>query len=139
MKRLIIITIMSFAFLANSNAQEQRRQMSPEQRAERVTQRMTRQLALTKEQQENIYQLSLEQFQKSKSKRSTESDSISPMKERMAMNREKIESVLTAEQKEKWTELRTKENNERRQRFKRKPEMYKKADSVKSSTQSRMK
>src|SRR5690606_19408713 len=72
MKKLLFIPILFVAFLT-SYAQDVKKengrrsmnrtsvQKTPEQKAELMTKKMTDQLSLTKEQQEKVYQISLEQ------------------------------------------------------------------------------
>lgn len=137
MKKLMIIACLSVAFLAHSHAQDRRTPPSPAQRAERMSQRMADQLALTAEQKKEVYSIYLDRFQKSTANRKDQHERMASIREEMVKDREKIDSLLTPEQRQKWTELRAEANEGRRQRFKRKPGMYKKADSLKSDRRSR--
>lgn len=143
MKKLLLIPMLMFATLA-SNAQDTKKenrrskyaqtmvQKTPEQRAEMQAKRMAEQLSLTTEQQEKIYQLSLEQAKKKQAL--TQS-----LKEENQKSRQEIEGLLTPEQQKQWSELKSKQGKSRkgkmdsqRKSFKRKPGMIKKPDSVQS-------
>lgn len=143
MKKLLLIPMLMFATLA-SNAQDTKKenrrskyaqtmvQKTPEQRAEMQAKRMAEQLSLTTEQEEKIYQLSLEQAKKKQAL--TQS-----LKEENQKSRQEIEGLLTPEQQKQWSELKSKQGKSRkgkmdsqRKSFKRKPGMIKKPDSVQS-------
>lgn len=141
MKKLILIPILLVVALS-SQAQDRKHQrdavkrsieqVTPEQRADITTKRLTEQLSLTKEQQEKIHQLSLEQAkQHAKQVEARKAESIK--------NREEIEKVLTPEQRAKWNEAKSKQaesrrikNSTRQKDFKRKSSMIKKVDSIES-------
>lgn len=141
MKKLILIPILLVVALS-SQAQDRKHQrdavkrsieqVTPEQRADITTKRLTEQLSLTKEQQEKIHQLSLEQAkQHAKQVEARKAESIK--------NREEIEKVLTPEQRAKWNEAKSKQAESRRIKsstrqkdFKRKSSMIKKVDSIES-------
>lgn len=141
MKKLILIPILLVVALS-SQAQDRKHQrdavkrsieqVTPEQRADITTKRLAEQLSLTKEQQEKIHQLSLEQAkQHAKQVEARKAESIK--------NREEIEKVLTPEQRAKWNEAKSKQAESRRIKsstrqkdFKRKSSMIKKVDSIES-------
>jgi hypothetical protein len=143
MKKLLLIPMLMLIALA-SNAQDDRKEnrrpkqvqtmvpKTPEQRAEMQAKRMAEQLSLTKEQQEKIYQLSLEQAKKKQALAQS-------IKEENKKHRQEIESLLNQEQMKKWSELKSKQERFRkgkidsqRRSFKRKPGMIKKPDSIKA-------
>lgn len=149
MKKLLFIPILFVAVLT-SNAQnikkENRhskhgtsRQLTPEQRAELMTKRMTEQLSLTKEQQEKVYQLSLKQTAIHAEQAKKRQELAKLMKEENQKNRQEIEKLLNPEQQKKWTELKSKQMKLRKRKadstkreFKSRGGMVKKPDSLQS-------
>jgi Spy/CpxP family protein refolding chaperone len=89
---------------------------TPEQRAERMTNRMAEQLDLTEEQKQEIYNLNLQNAQKRQvemEERKAEMESRrEAMKSQNESQKQQIEALLTPEQKEKWEEVRS-ENHKR--------------------------
>ena len=153
MKKLLFIPILFFAILS-TNAQDVKKkdrrskhrtfiQMTPEQRAELRTKRMTEQLALTKDQQDKIYQLSLKQAKQRAELRAEQAkkrhELAQLMKEENQKNHQEIEKHLSPEQQKKWTELKAQQMKQRQRKidstkreFRRKGGMIKKPDSVES-------
>lgn len=147
MKKLILIPILLIVALS-SQAQERKshqrnitkqsaEQITPERRAELMTKRMTEQLSLTKEQQEKIHQLSLEQAKQHAEQAKLSKEKAETIKAERIKNREEIEKVLTPEQRTKWEEAKNKQTKSRRMKsgtsqkdFKRKGSMNKKVDST---------
>ena len=117
MKKLLLI-IAAFCFLnLSAEAQQERKtreRMTPEKVAERLTERMTKELDLSEEQKKEVYALHLE----SASKRAEE---MKAQREKMRANRiaqqEKFEAILNPEQKAAWeakkSEVREKRNQPR--------------------------
>lgn len=149
MKKLLLIPIVLF-FALSATAQESQRgnrgdknrssqQMTPEQRAEMRTKRMTEELSLTKEQQEKIYQITLEQSKKQGNYADRSEPTRETRKAEMLKSQEDINKLLTSEQKDKWSNLQKSYSNSRnndsksnRDNMKRRGEMIKKADSTQS-------
>lgn len=153
MKKLLFIPILFFAILS-TNAQDVKKkdrrskhktaiQMTPEQRADLRTKRMTEQLSLTKDQQDKIYQLSLKQAKQRAEQREEQvrkrHELAQLMKEENQKNQQEIESLLSPEQQKKWTELKSQQMKQRQRKidstkkeFRRKGGMIKKPDSVES-------
>lgn len=80
---------------ARMNPGEQR---TPEQMAQRMTQRMTDELGLDKSQADQVYELNLDQIRQ-----------MQALRERMRTTRqaeaEKMKTILSAEQFEKWSQM----------------------------------
>ena len=132
---------MLFAAIGATAQPQHREQMTPEQRADRMTQRMTEQLSLSTDQAEQI-RIFLSNFEEMKADRAARADSAKmksdrpkkgdrpkqgdksdgrkgqggPHAERMAKMDESIKKVLTEEQYEKWTEQRAKMQTRHRPR-----------------------
>ncbi len=87
-----------FAQSENDNRpkREMRQRLTPEQRAEKMADRMAKQLSLTAEQKAKVLEIT--------KKYAAEK----PSKEILKKQAEEIQSVLTTEQKEKWQEVRKK-------------------------------
>ncbi len=115
-----------------------RQRMMPRQRAERMTERMSRQLSLTDEQTAEIERILSDRFAERSRKDSSccccQGDSLcakpdgpvrrGPGPDRAAMRRTDslIRSVLTPEQNEKWTEMRKQARAAHGQRPARRPD-----------------
>jgi periplasmic protein CpxP/Spy len=117
MKKLIMIAIIfSLSFTAFGQRGQQREMSTPEQRAERMTNRMAEQLDLTEEQKQEIYNINLQNAQKRQvemEERKAEMESRrAEMKSQNESQKQQIEAILTPEQKEKWDEVRS-ENQKR--------------------------
>src|SRR5690554_6920979 len=115
-KLLLIIAAVSFISLGAEAQQERkiRERMTPEKVAEKMTERMTKELGLSEEQKKEVYVLHLE----STSKRAEE---MKAQREKMKANhkaqQEKFEAILSPEQKAAWeakrSEVREKRNQPR--------------------------
>lgn len=117
MKKILLITALfslSFGVFAQRGAQ--REFPNPEERAERMTNRMAENLELSKEQKKKVYEINLENAQKRQTemeaRRAEMENRREARTEELRKQNEKIEAVLTPEQKEKWNEL--KESSKRR-------------------------
>ncbi|PSL00449.1 DUF4890 domain-containing protein [Cecembia rubra] len=111
MKKLLIITAMfSLSFGAFAQGVTQREMPSPEQRAERMTNRMAEQLGLDDGQKQKIYQLHLENAQIRQAEWETRKSEMEQrrgaMQEQRKQQIEEIEAILSPEQKIKWAEIR---------------------------------
>ena len=104
MKKLLMIAIIfSLSFSAFAQKGQQREMSTPEQRADRMTTRMTEQLDLTEVQKKEIYNINLQNAQN----RQVEMEARrAEMEARRAEMKTRIEAILTPEQKEKWEEVR---------------------------------
>jgi|SRR5690554_4507953 len=117
MKKLLLI-IAAFCFLnLSAEAQQERKtreRMTPEKVAERLTERMTKELDLSEEQKKEVYALHLENA----SKRTQEmKEKREKMKANHIAQQEKFEAILSPEQKAAWeakrSEVREKRNQPR--------------------------
>lgn len=114
MKKLLLIPIALFVAITSSQAQDVKKetrnpkqrieQKTPEQRAEMMTKRMTEKLSLTKEQQDQVYQLSLKQAKVNVDRAKISKEKTTLMREENQKNRQEIEKILSPEQQKKWTE-----------------------------------
>ena len=107
---------MLFAAIGATAQPQHREQMTPEQRAERMTRRMTEQLSLSDEQARQIERILLDHFKEMPQapRRPAGEPSARPSDRRFgpgAEQRQKmdeqIKSVLTDAQYQKWTEMRS--------------------------------
>jgi len=124
MKKLILIaTIFSLTF-ATAFAQRgpQREATTPEQRAERMTERLAKELELTESQKDQINKINLENAQKRQvemeARRAEQQARRAEMQESMKAQSAQIEAVLTPEQRSKWSEIKE-SNKERGQQMRR--------------------
>lgn len=110
MKKLLMIAIIfSLSFTAFAQRGQQREMSTPEQKAERMTNRMAEQVDLSEEQKKEIYNINLQNAQN----RQVEMEARrAEMEAKRAEMKSQIEAVLTPDQKEKWEEVRN-ENHRR--------------------------
>ncbi len=81
--------------------------MTPEERAQKITDRMTKQLALTEEQQKDVYKINLEHVKKMEALRAER-------KAQHEKTKAELDKILTDEQKKKAEELRKKREEKRK-------------------------
>jgi Spy/CpxP family protein refolding chaperone len=129
MKKLLMIAAIFTMTFAGANAQrgqggprggQQKESMTPEQRAEKITTKMTEELGLSEDQKQKIYQVNLENAKKRDANRATmEEERKAKRTEMQAQNQaqnEQIEAILTPEQKTKWEEVKKENRKEIRER-----------------------
>ncbi|MBD3629580.1 DUF4890 domain-containing protein [Cyclobacterium sp.] len=126
MKKLLMISAVMIATLFQVNAQKERgRDISPENLADRMTERMSERLGLNELQQKEIHALHLEQAQKRKNEMEERKEAMEARRDAMKAERDaheaKINQILTPEQQEKWEAMRQ-ENRQRINEGRRSPE-----------------
>jgi periplasmic protein CpxP/Spy len=118
MKKLLMIAAiftMTFAgaFAQRGQGSRQKESMTPEQRAEKMTMKMSDELGLSEDQKQKIYEINLENAEKRQAQREAMEEERNAkraeMQAQMKKQNEEIEAVLTPEQKDKWQEVK-KEN-----------------------------
>lgn len=106
MKKIFLtFAIALMGFTATYAQQSKKQQLTPEQRAEKSTAKLEKELSLTADQKQKVYAIELNKFkqnqewhQKAKAERDQKKDmAMKGMKE----NREQLNKVLTAEQQSK--------------------------------------
>jgi Spy/CpxP family protein refolding chaperone len=124
MKKLIMIAAiftMTFAgaFAQRGQGSQQKEPMTPEQRAEKMTMKMTEELGLSEDQKQKIYQINLENAQKREAQRAAMEEerkaNRSEMQAQAKAQNEQIEAILTPEQKTKWEEVKKENRKEIRE------------------------
>ncbi|GHB46316.1 hypothetical protein GCM10008106_29080 [Mongoliitalea lutea] len=117
MNKLLLIATMLLISFAGFAQRGPGPNQNPEERAKRMTERMSEQLALTAEQQEAVYAINLENATKRQAefeaRREEREQMRSKMMQQQRAQRDAIQEVLTPEQKEKWEEMRA-QNQQRR-------------------------
>lgn len=112
MKKLttLFLALMVSGFAFGQDRQQRGQQRSPEENAKVYTERMTKELKLSSEQQEKVYNLTLERAVKAKDKstmrRDMNQDKMQEMRAERKAHQEKLESILTPEQLKTWNESR---------------------------------
>ena len=116
MKRVLwMIAVISFIGFGAEAQQEQKKRgpMTPEKVAERMTERMAKELDLSEEQKKEIYGLHLENATK-------RAEEMKAQRERMKADQkaqqEKLEAILSPEQKARW-EAKKSEAREKRSQW----------------------
>ena len=122
MKKLIttiglgmVIALSSLTFAQDrpeKPTKEERKNMTVEEKAQKKTERMTKQLALSKDQSKQVYDINLKYEKENKILRAESKKIKEKSKAKRAEKRSSIEKVLTAEQlaKAKEMEVKRKEN-----------------------------
>lgn len=111
MKKILLMTaLFSLSFGVFAQRGESRDFPSPEERAERMTNRMAERLELSDDQKEKIYALNLENAQIRNSEMEARRAEMEKLREARTESRkqqqEQIEAILTPEQKEKWNDMK---------------------------------
>jgi periplasmic protein CpxP/Spy len=106
MKKLLFIYTLGLGLILNANAQQERKterpERTPEVQAQRMTDRMAEKLELNETQKKEIYDIQLQQAKVRIAKRE---EMREEMQASRASHHEKIASVLSPEQKQKWEEM----------------------------------
>lgn len=97
--------LLSFVSLGVS-AQEQRKIPSPEERAQRMTDRMASELKLSEEQKQKVLEINLEHAKKRQAEMEKQRVQMETRKAEMKAQEEKINEVLTEEQRKQWEEIK---------------------------------
>lgn len=111
MKKLLLIAMLfSVGFTAMAQRGGQKGNSTPEERAERVTNKMAEELALSEDQKKKIYQINLDHAKKRQVEMDARREEMKAKRTEMeadlkAQNQE-IEAVLTPDQKAKWGEVK---------------------------------
>jgi len=100
-----------------SQSQRGQERMDPEKRAEMRVNKLAERLDLTEAQREQVFELQLEQEREQDAARQARREEMKENREQMFDRRteqnEKIEKLLTPEQREKWIEIRNEEREKR--------------------------
>ena len=112
MKRIVLTLAIAFIGLTASYAQTQGKQkMTPEQKAEKSTAKLEKELSLTADQKQKIYTVELDKYKKNEElHKQTSADRKAKKDQHVASKKEtdaKIDKVLTSDQKKKLEDLRT--------------------------------
>lgn len=111
MKKLLLIAMLfSVGFTAMAQRGGQKGNSTPEERAERVTNKMAEELALSEEQKKKIYQINLDHAKKRQVEMDARREEMKAKRTAMeadlkAQNQE-IEAVLTPDQRVKWGDVK---------------------------------
>jgi protein CpxP len=121
MKKSILMVALFIGFSTLGFAQEQgaRPRLSPEERAQKKTELLTEKLSLTKEQQEKVLAINLEEAKSNeefmKKTREERMKDISERRESMKATDEKIVALLTEDQKKAFQELKAEQRKNLRE------------------------
>lgn len=112
MKRIVLTLAIAFIGLTATFAQSTGKQkMTPEQRAEKSTAKLEKELTLTADQKQKIYAVELDKYKQTEAwHKQTSADRKAKKDQHMASKKEtdaKIDKVLTPDQKKKLEDLRT--------------------------------
>lgn len=117
MKKWIIgAALLVFTSLQVSAQQGKREQINPEERAKKATEKMATELKLSEDQKSQIMELNLDQAKKRQAEMERKKELRSARSVEMKVHQEKIQSILTEEQRTKWEELKSEQRDKRRSR-----------------------
>lgn len=104
MKKLLLIAMLfSIGFAAVAQKGGQRGSATPEERAERVTNKMAEELSLSEDQKKKVYQINLDHAKKRQAEMEARR---AAMEADMKAQNQEIEALLSEEQKTKWSKMK---------------------------------
>jgi Spy/CpxP family protein refolding chaperone len=111
MKKLLLIAMLfTIGFAAMAQKGGQRGSATPEERAERITNKMAEELSLSDDQKKQIYQINLEHAKKRQAEMDARKAEMkakrAEMEADMKVQNQEIEALLTEDQKAKWAEVK---------------------------------
>lgn len=110
MKTLLVSIALICYVSLGAEAQQRREPISPEKVAERITERMSKELGLSEQQKKEVYAVHLETTQR---KREERQRMLEKLKTQRKAKQEKMDAILTPVQKEKWESRKKEFHNER--------------------------
>lgn len=113
-KWMIGVALMGFTTLGVAAQEVKKTMPSPEERAQKMTDRMTEKLSLNEAQKKQIYAINLENATNRQKEMEAQKAERDAKQAEMKAQEEKIKSVLTDEQKKQWEELKTEGRDRRR-------------------------
>ena len=123
MKTKLFIILTTLLFVVNGLTAQNRQQVSPEERANRQTEALTKRLDLNEEQKQKVYDIVLKYSKQRSSQRDSDMSREKRMEEFQKIQQqeaEEIKAVLTEEQQKEYDkyqkESRDRRNSNRRQR-----------------------
>lgn len=115
MKKWIIgAALLAFTSLQVAAQQGKREQVNPEERAKKATEKMATELGLSEEQKSQILELNLEQAKRRQAEMDREMELRKARMEEMKAHQEKVQQILTEEQRTKWEEIKQEQRGKRR-------------------------
>lgn len=115
MKRwMIVAAALVLVSLQLSAQQERRTQPTPEERAQKLTEKMSTELDLSEEQKDQILSLNLDQAKRRQDEIEQQAAERKARMEEMKAHQERIKAILTPEQRAKWEEIRLEQREKRR-------------------------
>jgi protein CpxP len=126
MKKIILTLALAVsAFTATYAQRADRPKLSPEQRAERTATQLQAKLALTNDQKEKVYKIEVDKQKKqeawSKEHREEMTKKMADRRSEMKDSDEKLQKVLTADQKAKYEALKSERKSKMHDRKDRQP------------------
>src|SRR5688572_15518552 len=107
MKKWIIgAALLAFTSLSVAAQQEKRQQPNPEERAKKVTEKMATELELSEDQKAQILALNLDHAKQRQAEMEREKAEREAQRAEMKAHQEKVNSILTEEQRTKWEEIK---------------------------------
>ena len=115
MKKWIIgAALLAFTSLNVAAQQEKRQQPNPEERAKKVTEKMATELELSEDQKAQILALNLDHAKQRQAEMEREKAEREAQRAEMKAHQEKVNSILTEEQRTKWEEIKLEQREKRR-------------------------
>ena len=115
MKKWIIgAALLAFTSLSVAAQQGKREQLDPEERAKKVTEKMATELQLSEEQKSQLFTLNLNQAKKKQVEMEKQMAERAARKEELQDHQNKVNGILTEEQRTKWEEIKLEQRHKRR-------------------------
>ncbi|WP_423148209.1 hypothetical protein [Rubrolithibacter danxiaensis] len=127
MKKLLFTATLFLGLVSLGMAQDTtaKQKINPEERAKKKTEMLTEKLSLTKDQQEKIYAINLEQAKQAEQFRQEAKEAREKMVDRRALmkkNEDKINSILNDKQKKEYEDMK----KQRQEQFKHRRDGFRK-------------
>lgn len=113
-KWIIAAVLLVFTSLEVAAQQQKRAELSPEERAQRMTEQMASELQLTENQKSQILELNRAHAKKRHTEMEQEKAERKEKAEEMKAFQEQLKEALTEEQRAKWEELKLERRQNRR-------------------------
>jgi Spy/CpxP family protein refolding chaperone len=114
MKQWMIGAMLLTCISLGAAAQGERKMPSPEERAQRMTDRLASELSLSEEQKQKILAINLENAKKRSAEMEKQRAQMEARRGEMKAQDEQIQAILTEDQRKKWEEIKMNRRQEGR-------------------------
>jgi periplasmic protein CpxP/Spy len=114
MKQWMIGALLLTFISLGVSAQEKQKMATPEERAQRLTDRMASQLSLSEEQKQKVLAINLENTKRRTSEMEKQRAEMEARKAEMKAQEDQIKAVLTEDQRKQWEEIKMDRRHDKR-------------------------